>query len=264
MRGARARPARPKTWGPLLAAVLVLAATPHLAAAQDGSLEQENTRLQQENEQLRAELEAMRNEATTASAEATTAADEAAGGRPAAGEPKAETSSEVVAEYVPMSRITLTVSRDDAGDIRVVATPWYRTVPDTGLLPLREFLQLRATPARGGRPEQVWLSLNRQGIAAPLGSDASAQLQIDSWGGTAPVVDQKTSRRRRVGRQSAVPQRKDETTVFALPAGALEKLAIAERATFDAGPVHFEFTDEHIAAASALATRLAKEEADGQ
>lgn len=265
MRGARARSARAKTWRPILAAALVLVATPPLASGQDGSLQHENARLQEENEQLRAELEAMRNEAAAASAEAATAADEAAGGRPAAGETEtAGTSAEVVAEYVPMSRVTLTVSRDPEGDIPVVATPWYRTVPDTGLLPLREFVQLRATPAREGRPEQVWLSLNRQGVAAPLGSDTSAELQIDSWGSTAPVVDQKTARRRRLGRQSAVPQRKNETTVFALPHGALQKLAIAERASFDAGPVHFEFTDEHIAAASALTARLEKEEAEGQ
>ena len=57
-----------------------------------------------------------------------------------------------------------------------------------------------------------------------------------------------------------MPPRKDETTVFAFPAGALEKLAISDRASFDAGPVHFEFTDEHISAASALAARMAREE----
>lgn len=248
----------------LVASIAFASMGPVGAFAQDAALHEENARLQSENEKLRAELEALRGEAAGAADEAAVAAEEAAaptaGGAPKAAAP--ETSAPgTVAEYVPMTRVSLSMSRDEAGDVRMVSTPWYRTVPDTGLLPLREFLQFRATPARNGRPEQVWLSLNRQGVAATLGSDASGQLQVDGWSGQAPVVDQKTSRRRRVGRQSAVPPRKDETTLFALPAGAIQKLAISERASFDAGPIHFEFTDEHIAAASALAARLAKEEA---
>lgn len=226
----------------------------------------ENARLQAENERLRAELDALRGAAAAASAEAAEAADDAAsagaGPSTAAAPSGTDTAgkSTIEGEYVPMNRVSLSVSRDDSGATTVVGTPWYRTVPDTGLLPLREFIQLRASPARGGRPEQVWLSLNRQGVQAPLGSATTAELQIGEWTGEAPVVDQKSSRRRRVGRQSAAPPRKDETTVFAFPAQALQKLAVSERASFDAGPVHFEFTDEHIAAASALAARLAREE----
>lgn len=242
-------------------ALLAPAVAPDRAAAQEEVLQEENTRLQAENDRLRAELEALKKEAAGASAEAREAADDAAS--PVTSRTRSDVTQEAetaVAEYVPGTRVTLSIARDDAGGIRRVSTPWYRTVPDTGLLPLREFIQFRAVPAHGGRPEQVWLALNRQGAAAPLGADVDADLQADTWSGKAPVVDQKISRRRRVGRQNALPQRRDETTLFALPSGALQKIAISERATLDAGPVHFEFTDEHVAAASAMTARLAKEE----
>lgn len=240
-----------------------LAVTPRTVFAQDAA---ENARLLAENEQLRAELDELRATAAAASADAAKAADDAAaaGSTPAAETAPSPTyaggSSTLEGEFVPMNRVSLSVSRNDDGTTTVIGTPWYRTVADTGLLPLRQFIQLRASPSRGGRPEQVWLSLNRQGVQAPLGSATTAQLQIGEWTGEAPVVDQKTSRRRRTGRQNTVPPRKDETTVFAFPAQAVQKLAIADRASFDAGPVYFEFTDEHIAAASALAARLAREE----
>lgn len=232
------------------------------AGAQQG-LEEQNARLEAENEKLRAELDALRREAGEAAGESRDAAREAQAGAPAAAasaEPEDDPTSTVVSEYVPRTRITLSVGRDEAGRIEVLGTPWYRTVPDTGLLPLREFIQFRAVPAREGRPEQVWMSLNRQGMPSSVGAGTIGTLQVGSWSGKAAIVDQKTSRRRRVGRQATMPLRKDETTTFALPGDALAKLAVADRATFDAGPVHFEFTDEHVAAAAALQARLSKEE----
>ncbi|MDG2307122.1 MAG: hypothetical protein P8R42_21230 [Candidatus Binatia bacterium] len=243
-----------------------IAVTPLPAFAQDADDADENALLQAENERLRAELGELRAAAAAASADAAKAADDAAtaGAAPAAetaaGPADSAGTSTVEGEYVPMKRVSLSVSRNDAGATTVIGTPWYRTVPDTGLLPLREFIQLRASPSRGGRPEQVWISLNRQGVRAPLGSATTAQLQIGQWTGEAPVVEQNTSRRRRTGRRNAVPPRRDETTVFAFPAQGLQKLAVSDRASFDAGPVHFEFTDEHIGAASALAARLEREE----
>lgn len=232
------------------------------AAAQQG-LADENARLEAENEKLRAELDALRREASEAAGESRDAAQDARPGAPAAratAEAREDPASTVVSEYVPRTRITLSVGRDETGRIEVIGTPWYRTVPDTGLLPLREFIQFRAVPARDGRPEQVWMSLNRQGMSSSVGAGTTGTVQVGAWSGEAAIVDQKTSRRRRVGRQSTMPLRKDETTTFALPGDALAKLAVADRASFDAGPVHFEFTDEHVAAAAALQARLAKEE----
>ncbi len=250
----------------VIATVAVGIGLPDPAVAQSAAtLDEKNEQLRAENEQLRGELDALRKKAAGASAEATVAAEEAASGTAGdaaiAPSPRQSSSSTaVVPEYVPMNRVSLTVSTDEAGAVKVIGTPWYRTVPSTGLLPRREFIQFRGAPARGGRPEQIWMSLNRQGVPAPLGADTSGQLQIGAWTGEAVVVDQETSRRRRLGRQSAVPPRRDENTVFAFPAGALAKLALSDRASFDAGPVHFEFTDETIAAASALAARLAREQ----
>ncbi len=246
--------------------VALTTCAPGAAIAQsDPAIQEENARLEAENERLRAELDALRKTAAGASTEAAVAAEEAAGVPPpspatAPAQPKADAPPTVVAEYVPMNRISLTVSRDEAGGIRVIGTPWYRTVTDMDLLPRREFVQFRGSPARNGRPEQIWMILDRQSVQAPLASNASGQLQIGTWTGEAPIVDQQRSRRRRMGRRSTVPPRKDENTTFAFPADALEKLSLADRASFDAGPIHFEFTDEHIAAASALAARLAREE----
>ena len=249
-------------WVVTLTCLVTTGLTPP-AHGEETPLQEENARLQAENERLRAELDALRTESASASTEAMEAAEEAAS--PVPGDQMhpdstGEETDAAIFEYVPRSRVTLSVTRDDSGSIRHVSTPWYRTVPDTDLLPLREFIQFRAIPGRGTRPEQVWLALNRQGVAAPLGSGVHADLQIDEWRTSASIVDQKTTRRRRAGRQNATPKRTDETTLFALPMGALQKLALSERASFDAGPVHFELSDELVAAAAAMAARLAKEE----
>jgi len=246
-----------------LATLLVAAAAPAARAQEDPALAGENARLQAENERLRAELEALRGEAGEAASEATIAAEEAASAAPEPAPAPAvapATTKTTEAEYVPMNRVSLSVSRDDSGRIRIVATPWYRTVTHTGLLPLRDFIQFRAVPAREGQPRRVWMNLNRQGVQKTIGPGTVGQIQLGNSVTETPVVDRDMTRRRRIGRQTAVPPRRDEITVFALPAGTLEKLPTSTETTFLAGPVQFRFTDEHTAAAAALAARLAREE----
>lgn len=247
-------------------AALCVTGIPAPAPAQDtAGLGDDNARLRAENERLRKELGALRREAREAAGEAQAAAAEAAaptgtGDTPSAGAATKATALEP--EYIPATeRISLSVTRDDAGAVSLLATPWHRTVVDTGLLPLRDFVQLRAIPERPGRPEQVWLSVYRQGVQRTVTNDTIGSLRVGDWSGVAPLAEHEITRRRKGPRHKGkrMPQR-DEIAVFALPAGALDKLATAERATFSAGPIDFSFTDDHVSAASALAARMAREE----
>ncbi len=245
-------------------AVFALAAAPSTvigprpAQAQDvGTLAEDNARLRAENERLRSELEALRGAARSGPTV------DAGPREPAAAQPLRASeapATRVASEFVPSGRISLTVQRDEAGDIRAILTPWYRTTDDASALTVRESLQFRAVPARPSRPEQVWMHLSRPGTPRTVSSDTTGTLQLDDQSLDAPLAQHEVSRQARRRHQKIPSSLRDELAIFALPPGALEKIAITEQGGFNAGPIQFTFTDEHVTAAAALAARLKREE----
>jgi len=248
------------------------------ACAQDTeTIAVENARLRAENRRLRAELDELRRETARAAANVrahedpeaertrkspaagtttTQAAPSAARGAESASTP----ATTVEAEYLPMSRVSLSVSRDASGSITSLATPWHRSVDDSGLLPIREFVQLRSTPARGGDPPRVWLGIYRQGVQRTLASDTTGHLRIGDSTTSAPLVEHEITRRRRHRRTGAPSPLRDEIAVFSLPFGSLHEVATAARTSFTAGPIRFTFTDDHVSAAAALSARLRRDD----
>jgi hypothetical protein len=215
-----------------LAALLVADAS---AADEIETLRSENARLGARVRELEAELTALRGGAAPATTDA--------GGAGARMEPV----------YIPRSRVSLEVTRDEASGATDLATLWYRTA-DTSVLPRKEWLQLRARQDAGGALGGVWLMVERQ---APAGGTkpSSGRLTIDGAVVELPVEAYDVKRRSQgVGPISA--NMRDELIRFTLPPAVLAQVAASRKAQFDAGAIEFELTDEHVAAFAAMATRV--------
>lgn len=221
----------------LLALALTTAASTSRADEVE-TLSRENARLTARVRELEAELAALRGGVPAASA-----ADPAAPAGPGVRfEPV----------YVPRSRVSLEVTPDEATGETTVATLWYRTA-DLGLLPRKEWLQLRARQGTDGGFENVWLLVERQGSAGGA-KPSTGKLTIDGAAVELPVDDYEVKRRNQsIGPASA--STRDERVRFTVPVAVLAQVAAARKARFDAGAIEFDLTDEHLAAFAAMAAR---------
>ena len=227
------------TLGRRLALATLVLATLSAARAADADevevLRRENAQLTARVRELEAELAALR-----AGAPAEGAGD--------AGVPGSRREQ----VYIPRSRVSLEVNRDESSGATSLATLWYRTV-DGGLLPRKEWIQLRAEQGKTGALDGVWLLIERQGAVG--GKPTSGRLTVDGTVIELPVADYDAKRKSQsLGAISS--SSRDERIRFSLPPAALAQVAGARTARFDAGTIAFELTDEHVAAFSALATRV--------
>jgi hypothetical protein len=221
-------------------AICLLLCTASAARADDlDDLRRENARLKSEVQSRQAQLDALR------------------GGGPGGGAataPAGGTGPRMEPVYIPRSRVSLEVGRDGSTGATTLATLWYRTA-DTGPLPRKEWLQLRAEQMPDGTLRGPWLLVERQGSASG-GKVASGTLTVDGKPIELAVEDYDVKRKNQTLGQITSTSR-DERVRFALPAGALPLVANARSARFEAGGIDFTLTDEHIAAFAAMATRVA-------
>lgn len=229
----------------LLALPLVVKASLAHAGEID-DLRRENARLTAEVQSLQAQLDAIRGTAGQGDAATGRAADAAGAG----------TRMEPV--YIPRTRVSLEVGRDESSGATTLATLWYRT-GDSGLLPRKEWFQLRAEQLPDGALQGPWLLVERQGAGAGAKVDAGS-LTVDGKTIALPVVDYDAKRKSQTLGPISSSSR-DERIRFSLPASALPLVATARTARFTAGGVDFALTDEHLAAFAAMAARVAPAQA---
>lgn len=216
----------------MIAALLVAGPS---AADEVETLRSENARLAARVRELEAELTALRGGAAPATTDA--------GGAGARMEPV----------YIPRTRVSLEVTRDEATGGTRLATLWYRTA-DTSVLPRKEWLQVRATQDAGGALGGLWLMIERQ-VAAGGTKPTSGRLTIDGAVVELPVESYDVKRRSQgIGPISA--NTRDELIRFTLPPAVLAQVVASRAASFDAGAIEFELTDEHVAAFAAMAARV--------
>jgi hypothetical protein len=224
----------------LVLPLFVTLSTAHADEIED--LRRENARLTAEVQSLRSQLDALRGAAGQAGAATARGADAAGAG----------TRMEPV--YIPRTRVSLEVGKDEASGATTLATLWYRTA-DTGPLPRKEWFQLRAEQLPGGALQGPWLLIERQGAGSGAKVDAGT-LTVDGKSIALPVVDYDAKRKsQNLGPISSTSR--DERIRFSLPASALPLVATAHTARFTAGGVDFPLTDEHLAAFAAMAARVA-------
>ena len=233
----------PRSFAPGAVVVLCLLLCGASAARADelDDLRRENARLKSEVQSLQAQLDALRGGAPGA-------------GGAAAVAPGAGTGSRMEPVYIPRTRVSLEVGRDDATGATTLATLWYRTA-DVGPLPRKEWLQLRAEQMPDGTLRGPWLLVERQGSASG-GKVASGTLTVDGKPIELAVEDYDVKRKNQTLGQITSSSR-DERVRFALPASALPLVANARSARLEAGGIDFTLTDEHLAAFAAMATRVA-------
>jgi hypothetical protein len=203
-------------------------------------LRRENARLRSEVQALQAQLDALHGGGP--------------GGGPAAVAAGSGAGPRMEPVYIPRTRVSLEVGRDEATGATTLATLWYRTA-DTGPLPRKEWLQLRAEQMPDGTLRGPWLLVERQG-AGSGGRVASGTLTVDGKPIELAVEDYDVKRKNQTLGQITSTSR-DERVRFALPASALSLVANARSARFDAGGIEFTLGDEHLAAFAAMATRVA-------
>lgn len=221
-----------------VASCLLLAAASAARADELDDLRRENARLKSEVQSLQAQLDALRG----------------GGAKDAAAAPAAGAGSRMEPVYIPRTRVSLEVGRDEATGATTLATLWYRTA-DTGPLPRKEWLQLRAEQLPDGTLRGPWLLVERQGSASG-GKVASGTLTVDGKPIELAVEDYDVKRKNTSLGQITSSSR-DERVRFAMPASALPLVANARSARFEAGGIDFTLTDEHLAAFAAMATRVA-------
>lgn len=224
------------------ALVTLILLAPAARADELSDLRAENARLLAENRRLRDELATRQ------------AANASPGGAADAGEPAGAGSKSFETAYVPRTRLTLEVDRDQATGSTTVSTPWYRT-EDSSFLPRKEWIRFGARETAEGAFDGAWILLERQGGRASLEGVEQGRLVIDGRVVACPVEDYDVSRKRQpVGR--AFETAHDERVRFAVPAEALALLSGATTARFEAGAVGFALADEHLAGAAAIAARV--------
>ena len=231
----------------LLAALAGFFPPDSAGAAEVDELRDENARLRAENQQLRDEIGTLREElsSVTGGEAAARNAPDGSGG-PA---------SRVERVFVPRSRVSLEVGRDASG-ATVVSTPWYRTA-ETGPLPRKEWILFRARESGGGAAAESWLLLDRVNPRGSLESVGSGRLTIDGRVFDCALVAHDESREHQsVGPVGSTVRK--ERVRFDLPGEALEGLARAHSARFDAGSTGFDLNDAQLTAASALAARVGR------
>jgi hypothetical protein len=228
-------PAAPRV---LVALCLVVAAASAARADELDDLRRENARLKSEVQSLQAQLDGLRG----------------GGANAAAAAPAAGAGSRMEPVYIPRTRVSLEVGRDEATGATTLATLWYRTA-DTGPLPRKEWLQLRAEQMPDGTLRGPWMLVERQG-AAGGGKVGTGTLTVDGKPIELAVADYDAKRKNQTLGQITSSTR-DERIRFALPATALPLVANARTVRFAAGGIDFQLTDEHLAAFAAMATRVA-------
>lgn len=235
------RPSRPAPPRVLLALCLVVAAAPLARADELEDLRRENARLKAEVQSLQAQLEAARGGARQP------------GAAPAGAPDASVTGSRMEPVYIPRSRVSLEVGRDEASGATTLATLWYRT-SDAGPLPRKEWFQLRAEQLPDGALRGPWMLVEREGGGAGA-KVAAGTLTVDGRTIELPVEDYDVKRSTRPMGPVGVSSR-EERVRFALPASALPLVANARVVRFDAGGIEFALTDEHLAAFAAMAARV--------
>jgi hypothetical protein len=223
-----------------------------LWALASGASADELERLREENAALRAEVQSLRTrlDALERAAGATEPPRAAATGESAT---DGATPSPYQPVYVARSRVSLEVGRDPVSGATKLATLWYRT-SDSGPLPRKEWIQMGAVQGADGELEGTWMRFERDGGRGSLANVGAGRFTIDGRVVESPRTDYEASEdRRRIGQADTT--RRHESARFALPPEALALLPKAAKASFEAGPVRFDLTDEHLAAITALATR---------
>jgi len=248
----------------VLASALLLGAG--LGAPEAAHATDEVQELRDENARLREEVERLRQQQgnpQAAPAGVTPAAP--ATGRVIAHPPgpdgTAQEEVEIQAEHVPMRRVSLQVNRDPSSGATSYSTPSYRTI-DEGPLPMREWIHFRAIRPPEPGTAIVWMTLDRRSARGSLAGTKTGQLRIDGTIVELPVVQYDAKKPRRQGRGPRSELR-DEQVTFVVPRDAVLRLMRANAAHFEAGTTSFELTDDHMAAFSALSSRLRRGASDG-
>jgi hypothetical protein len=231
-------------------ALATLIATAAPAAADDiDDLRRENARLRAEVDELRARLEALSRDAA-----ADGAGEAAEAGRSGVAGAASTRGRHTEPFFVPRTRVTLEIDRDASDGTTSIATLWLRT-SESGPLPRREWFQVRAKQAPSGEIAGSWMVVERQGGGAGAKVD-SGRFTVDGRVVECPAAGYESSQRpQAIGPiQSST---RHERIRFSIPREGLDLLAGATRARFDAGPIGFELSDEHLAAFAAVAARAA-------
>jgi hypothetical protein len=210
--------------------------------------------LRKENAQLRRELDAAQEQirelraklggtAPTASTRGATAAEEAAEGGVAE-----EKAARTEAELVPMRRVRLRVEGSEA-DPKSLVTEWMPAREGSRVL---EFLRFRLV--RSDQGLDPLLSLARSIPSGSLSDVTKATLVIDGTAVSCPRVDFSENRRLRTTARDSTLER-EQIATYAIPTEAFGRINTAKEVTLTAGPTSIDLTDEHLAAAGALALR---------
>jgi hypothetical protein len=237
-----------------LIAAGVVVASRDAAADELEELRAENAELRRELDAARGEIRELRSrlgEAAPARAPAT--ASSGATVAPSREADAGET-TRTETDLVPVRRVRVQVAGSPGGDPNRLASEW---------MPAREGLRvlesIRLDLVRSDQGLTPRLAVARSTPHGSLADAETATLVVDGETLTCPRVDFKESRRqRRTPRGTALER--EQIAIYAIPAGDLARISAAKEATFAAGPTRFELTDEHLAAAAALAARRDRDE----
>ena len=213
--------------------------------------------LRKENAQLRRELDAAQEQirelrarlggtaptAPTASTRGPVATEDAAEEGVAE-----EKGARTEAELVPMRRVRLRVEGSEA-DPNSLVSEW---MPARAGFRVLESLRFRLV--RSDQGLDALLSIARSTPSGSLSDVTKATLVIDGTAVSCPRVDFSERRRQRTAARNSTLER-EQIATYAIPAEAFGRINTAKEVTFSAGPSSFELTDEHLAAAGALALR---------
>jgi hypothetical protein len=243
----------------LCAAALVLGlALPAGSARADevDGLRAENAELRRELDRARDEIRELRRRLGEASTErgAATASAEAPSASAPEREPAAATTSRTETDLVPVRRVRVEVEGSPGVDPARLSSEW---------MPVRDGLRvlesIRLVLVRSDQGLTPRLALARSTPHGSLADVETATLVVDGETFSCPRVDFAEKRRQRRTPRGAALER-EQIATYAIPAGELARISAARDASFTAGPTRFDLTDEHLAAAAALAAR---QERDG-
>jgi hypothetical protein len=243
---------------PSLLLAAVLAAMP-VALASVGELEDlraENAELRGKLDAARAQIRALREEMSSLAGSDAPRAETASGTGGAAAAASAADTTRTESELVPMRRVSLKVAGDAGVNPNRLSSEWMPTRDG-----IRVLDSIKLELVRQGDVLAPRLALAR---TAPFGSIAdatTATLRVDGQTYSMTRVGFSQDRQRRRTPRGTSSERQ-EIAIYALPEGSLEQLATARSAEFRAGPTSFVFTDDHVTAAAALASRLERDGAE--
>jgi hypothetical protein len=167
----------------------------------------------------------------------------------ASGAVATETAARVETDLVPVRRVRLQVEGSSTDPSRL-ESEW---MPARDGLRVLESIRLQLVQSDEGLTPR--LALARTATTGSLSGVESATLVIDGTTVTCPRVGFTENRRQRQTMRGATTLEREQIALFAIPAEDFARISRAKDVAFTAGPTRFDWTDEHLAAAGALAAR---------